>query len=121
MAQREALRAYAAAGLGPARLTPVPPRWMPAVLCVPDAVFARVAGRMLAIDPLARSSMWEDLEAGRATEVDHLNGEIVTLARRHATRAPANERLVALVRDAEAGGRREWSGEELLAELTRPS
>jgi 2-dehydropantoate 2-reductase len=119
-AQREALGAYAAAGVTPARLTPVPPRWMPALLGVPDAVFARLAGRMLAIDPLARSSMWEDLQAGRATEVDYLNGEIVTLARRHATRAPANERLVALVRDAEAGGRRDWAGEELLAELTRP-
>jgi 2-dehydropantoate 2-reductase len=119
-AQREALGVYAAAGVTPARLTPVPPRWMPALLGVPDAVFARLAGRMLAIDPLARSSMWEDLQAGRATEVDYLNGEIVTLARRHATRAPANERLVALVRDAEAGGRRDWAGEELLAELTRP-
>ncbi|HEU5128730.1 MAG TPA: 2-dehydropantoate 2-reductase [Glycomyces sp.] len=116
-AQREALTAFAAAGIAPARLTPLPPRWVPALLAAPDAVFTRAAARMLAIDPLARSSMWEDLEAGRATEVDHLNGEIVALARAHGTEAPVNERLVALVRDAEAGGRRDWTGAALLAEL----
>lgn len=118
LAQREALAAYAAAGLAPAKLTPLPPRWMPALLAMPDPVFVRVAGRMLAIDPLARSSMWEDLEAGRTTEVDYLNGEIVALARKHGMPAPVNQRLVALVRDAETSGRRDWSGDELLAELT---
>ncbi|MCW6003965.1 2-dehydropantoate 2-reductase [Micromonospora sp. CPCC 205371] len=118
LAQREALRAYAAAGLTPVKLTPLPPGWIPFLLDTPDALFARVAGRMLAIDPLARSSMWEDLEAGRTTEVDYLNGEVVALARRHGTQAPVNERLVALIRDAERGGGRDWSGEELLAELS---
>ncbi|MEH1123150.1 2-dehydropantoate 2-reductase [Micromonospora sp. CPCC 206061] len=117
MAQREALAAYAAAGLSPAKLTPLPPSWIPSLLTMPDAVFTRVAGRMLAVDPLARSSMWEDLEAGRTTEVDYLNGEIVALARGHGTLAPVNERLVSLVRDAEGGGRRNWTGEELLTEL----
>ncbi|WP_026923991.1 2-dehydropantoate 2-reductase [Glycomyces arizonensis] len=118
-AQREALAAFAAAGIAPARLTPLPPKWTPFLLGAPDAVFTRVAARMLAIDPLARSSMWEDLEAGRATEVDYLNGEIVAMARAHGTEAPVNERLAALVHDAEAGGRRDWTGEELLAELRR--
>ncbi|WP_282706762.1 ketopantoate reductase C-terminal domain-containing protein, partial [Glycomyces tenuis] len=118
-AQREALAAFAAAGIAPAKLTPLPPKWIPALLGTPDAVFTAAASRMLAIDPLARSSMWEDLEAGRTTEVDHLNGEIVSLARAHGTEAPVNERLVALVRDAESGGRRDWAGEDLLAELRR--
>lgn len=119
MAQREALAAFEAAGTVPARLTPLPPRWTPSLLGAPDAVFTRVAARMLAIDPLARSSMWDDLDAGRPTEVDYLNGEIVALARAHGTAAPANERLAALVHAAEAGGRRDWSGEDLLAELRR--
>jgi DNA-binding MarR family transcriptional regulator len=61
----------------------------------------------------------EITEAGRATEVDHLNGEIVALARAHGLRAPVNERLVALVHEAEGGERREWTGEDLLAELRR--
>lgn len=118
LAQAEALALLVAAGITPARLTPLPPTWIPAILRMPDFVFTRLAGRMLAIDPQARSSMWEDLEAGRTTEVDYLNGEIVRLAERLGRRAPVNARLVALVRAAETGGRREWPADALLAELT---
>jgi len=109
----------AAAGISVARLTPLPPTWIPSVLRLPDALFTRLAGRMLAIDPQARSSMWEDLEAGRATEVDYLNGEIVALATRLGRSAPVNARLVDLVHAAERGGQRTWRGTELLAELER--
>lgn len=118
LAQAEALALLDAAGITPARLTPLPPSWIPTVLRLPDFVFTRLAGRMLAIDPQARSSMWEDLEAGRRTEVDYLNGEIVRLAERLGRRAPVNARLVALVRDAENGGRRTWPAAALLGELT---
>lgn len=118
LAQAEALDLLAAAGISPARLTPLPPGWIPSLLRLPDFVFTRLAGRMLAIDPQARSSMWEDLEAGRPTEVDYLNGEIVRLAARLGRRAPVNARLVALVQDAERGGRREWPAAALLAALT---
>ena len=61
--------------------------------------------------------MWEDLQAGRATEIDWLNGEVVRLAASLGRTAPVNGRLVALVREAEKGGRRDWKGEELLREL----
>jgi 2-dehydropantoate 2-reductase len=118
LAQREALAAYAAEGLTPVRATPLPPRWMPTLLNFPDALFTRVAARMLAVDPLARSSMWDDLDAERPTEVDYLNGEIVVMARRRNLPAPVNARLVELVHEAETGGRRDWSGPELLAEVT---
>jgi 2-dehydropantoate 2-reductase len=117
LAQAEALALLAAAAITPAKLTPLPPRWIPWALRLPDFVFGRVAGRMLAIDPQARSSMWEDLQAGRRTEVDHLNGEIVRLAERLGRQAPVNARLVALVHEAENGGRRAWSGAALLREL----
>jgi 2-dehydropantoate 2-reductase len=119
LVQREALDLLTKAGIAPARLTPLPPGWIPSVLRLPDFLFTRLAARMLAIDPLARSSMWEDLEAGRRTEVDYLNGEIVRLAARLGTTVPVNARLIALVRDAEEGGRRTWSGPALLDELTR--
>jgi len=95
----------------------VPANWIPCVLALPDALFRLVAAGMLAIDPLARSSMWEDLQARRATEVDWINGEIVRLAERLGRAAPVNARLVALVHAAEQGGRRRWSGAELLAAL----
>lgn len=117
LAQRETLYLMRRAGLHPARPTPLPAGWLPSLLSLPDAVFRRVANRMFAIDPLARSSMWEDLEAGRPTEVDWLNGEVMRLAEQLGEAAPVNARLRDLVREAERGGRRDWRGEELLAEL----
>ncbi|GAB3228207.1 2-dehydropantoate 2-reductase [Glycomyces halotolerans] len=116
-ALREALDVYAAAGIEPARLTALPPEWMPALLTLPDAIFTRVSGRILAIDPTARSSMSDDLEAERPTEVDYLNGEIVALANLSGREAPVNQRLVDLVHVTETRGRRPWTGAELLAYL----
>ncbi|MCB1607386.1 MAG: 2-dehydropantoate 2-reductase [Xanthomonadales bacterium] len=117
LAQSEALGLLDLAGIRPAKLTAVPARWVPRVLNLPDWLFARVANRMLEIDPLARSSMWEDLVAGRVTEVDWINGEIVRLAERLGRQAPVNAKLMALIREAEAGGARDWSGSALLAAL----
>ncbi len=116
MAQQEGLDLLDAAGIRPAKLK-LPPRLIPKLLVVPDLVFRLLAGRMIAIDPLARSSMWEDLQAGRATEIDWLNGEVVKLAASLNRAAPVNGRLVALVLEAEKGGKRDWKGEELLKEL----
>lgn len=61
--------------------------------------------------------MQDDLGAGRVTEVDWLNGEIVRLARSHRVDAPVNERLVELVHAAERGGETQWSADALLAQL----
>ncbi|WP_416874841.1 2-dehydropantoate 2-reductase [Kitasatospora sp. SC0581] len=118
--QREALAAFRAAGVTPARLGPVPPGLMPWVLGLPDALFQRLAGASLRIDATARSSMWEDLQRGRPTEIDSLQGEIVALAERHGLTAPANARLITLVRRAEAAAPAAtpaWTGPALLAQL----
>lgn len=117
LAQAEALDVLARANKRPARLTPLPPEWIPSLLGVPDLLFEVLGRKTLAIDPVARSSMWEDLARGRVTEVDYINGEIVRLASDLGRQAPVNARLVALIRAAEGGGRRRWSGPELLAEL----
>lgn len=119
LAQREAYETFRAAGASLARLTPLPPGLIPRLLVMPDRVYAAVAAPTLAIDPIARSSMWEDLEAGRTTEIDWINGEVVRLAESLGRSAPVNARLVTLVRAAEAGGRRAWSGDDLLADLRR--
>jgi 2-dehydropantoate 2-reductase len=116
LAQAEALALLAQAGIQPARLTPLPAGWIPALLRLPDVLFARLARKMLAIDPLARSSMADDLAAGRPTEVDWINGEVVKLAERLGRKAPANAHLTSLVKAAEMG-ETNWSGEALLAEL----
>ncbi|GGR88840.1 2-dehydropantoate 2-reductase [Streptomyces aureoverticillatus] len=117
LCQREALAAYRAAGVTPARLGPTAPGITPYVLGLPDAVFRRVAAASLKIDARARSSMWEDLQRGRPTEIDSLQGEIVALAAAHGQSAPANARLVALVHAAESTPRT-WTGPELYAELS---
>lgn len=60
--------------------------------------FARARNGLL---PGSYPSMVADVEAGRATEVNQLNGEIVALAKRHQRAAPHNEKLVQLVRGFE--------------------
>ncbi len=100
----EALRVIKAANVGLARIEGVHPRMVPMILRLPDPVFWLVAGRMLAIDPAARSSMWEDLERRRATEVDYLQGAILDLAARRGVAAPLTQRIAALVKDAERAG-----------------
>jgi 2-dehydropantoate 2-reductase len=117
-AQAETLGLLDAEGIEPARLLPVPMHRFPAILRLPDFLFRRVAAKMLAIDPLARTSMWEDLEAGRPTEIDYLNGEVVRLADSLGRPAPVNSKLVELIRAAETD-RRAWSGPDLLRELQR--
>jgi hypothetical protein len=47
-----------------------PVRLDAALLRLPDAVFAMLLGSTMKIDPEARSSMWEDLQRRRRTEID---------------------------------------------------
>ena len=115
-AQTETLALLDAAGITPAKLLEVPVHRFPAILRLPDFLFRRLAAKMLAVDPLARTSMWEDLEAGRTTEIDYLNGEVVRLAESLHRTAPVNAKLVELIREAETN-RRPWSGPDLLREL----
>ncbi|SFP82602.1 2-dehydropantoate 2-reductase [Mesorhizobium sp. NFR06] len=101
----EALAAMKAAAVAPARITGLPPSLLPKVLRLPDWLFGLLARRMLAIDAQARSSMWDDLKRGRPTEIDELQGAVIRLARQTGTPTPINERVMALVRQAEAGKR----------------
>jgi 2-dehydropantoate 2-reductase len=98
----EGLAVLRAAGIRPTRIEGVPPSAIPRILRLPDWLFKRVARRMLAIDPDARSSMWEDLGARRPTEIDHLQGAILTLAGNVRMRVPLTQRIVDLVKAAEA-------------------
>jgi 2-dehydropantoate 2-reductase len=114
---REGMNAMRAAGIEPGQATRLPTRLIPAILSLPDGLFRVVAKRMLAIDPAAHSSMAEDLDRGRRTEIDHLCGAIVRLGDAHGVATPSNRRMIELVHAAEAGGRRAYQAAELLAAL----
>ena len=113
----EALTVLRAAGIRPARIAGVRPQLLSVLLRLPDVVFKRVAAALLKIDPEARSSMWQDLQAGRLTEVDYLNGAIVRLAESLTRDAPANRRITALVHAAEQDGVQPLSGAALYRAL----
>ena len=100
----EGLAAQAAAGITPRRLGKMMPRLAPRVLPLPNWLFFRISAAMLRIDPEARSSMWSDLDRGSKTEIELLNGEIAALGRKHGVPTPRNDRIIALIREAEAAG-----------------
>ncbi|NMN98718.1 2-dehydropantoate 2-reductase [Antrihabitans stalactiti] len=117
LAQAEALELLKLDGIAPTPMTSVPYGAMIRLLKLPNMAFTRLAGKVLQIDPLARSSMWDDLELGRKTEIDWLCGEVVRLGEKLGRHAPVNSRLMDLIHVAERGGRRQWSGAELLRTL----
>ena len=101
----EGLAAVRAEGIVPVSPTPLPSGWMPHLLRLPDALFGMLLGRTMKIDPEARSSMWEDLQRGRRTEIDYLQGVITEIADRRGLQAPPSRRITALIRKAEADGK----------------
>jgi 2-dehydropantoate 2-reductase len=118
----EAIGVLRAAHQPTARLVPLPVRFFPFVLRLPSLLLRIVASAQVKIDPEARSSMWEDLSRGRATEVEQLNGEIVRLAASCGAKAPLNARMVALVHEAEqrGAGSPKLGADELWSRLTAP-
>ncbi|MCH7335115.1 2-dehydropantoate 2-reductase [Acinetobacter sp. NIPH 2699] len=118
MAQIEALNLLKKAKIKPAQLTPIPAQFIPTILKLPNTVFKIVSKKMLAIDPLARSSMADDLIAGRKTEVDWINGEVLNLAKQLKRQAPINEMLVQLIKQAESNSTPiAWSAQALKNKL----
>ena len=97
----ETLTVLKAAEISPAKFSPVAPQIVPHILRLPNLVFTRIAKAMLTIDPQARSSMQDDLMAGRLTEIDALQGEVLRLAGQHGLTCPTIERVTKAIRAAE--------------------
>lgn len=114
---QETLRILKLAGIQPAKISRAPPAMLPVLLRMPNFIFKRAAASMLKIDETARSSMWEDLQMQRQTEVDYLNGAVINLAQSVGTKAPVNSRMVALIKKAEAGAYSPQNGQQLLSDL----
>jgi 2-dehydropantoate 2-reductase len=109
--QAEALAALDAAGITPAQVASAAPRVLPHILRLPNWLFTRLAARLLRIDASARSSMWDDLQQGRGTEIDDLSGAVVRLAARHGLTAPRNAAITELVTAHRPG--QSWTGDAL--------
>lgn len=91
---REGLAILHGSGVSIARIGKLPPRFIANMLPLPDAIVLRVAKSMISIDPGARSSTLQDLERGRPTEIDALNGELVRLAEQHRLACPIHRWIV---------------------------
>lgn len=100
----ETLHVLKAAEITPYSALPIPPNFQPHLMRLPTPIFKILAARMLKIDPLARSSMWEDLQQGRMTEIDELQGAVLALAERVGQSAPICARVSDLVKQAEQAG-----------------
>ncbi|MCA9629015.1 MAG: 2-dehydropantoate 2-reductase [Myxococcales bacterium] len=97
----EGLDVFRRTGLRPAKVVALPPGLIVKALPLPDAVFLRIAKSLVKIDPRAKSSTLQDLERGRRTEIDDLNGEVVDRARSAGLAAPANQVIVDVIRELE--------------------
>lgn len=97
----EALAVMAASHIKAKPINGVKLQLVPWILQIPNPLFSVVARKMLQIDPEARSSMWEDLQLVRLTEIAEFQGEIVKLAESIGVNAPISSRIVHLIRDAE--------------------
>jgi len=65
----------------------------------PEELFDYAARKEVAYDH--KPSMLQDVEAGRETEIDFLNGAVVSFGERHGVDAPLNRALTALVKGLE--------------------
>lgn len=115
----ELVRLLKKKGIKPVALNGLPPSVSSYMLKLPDFLFKIIAKKQLQIDPLARSSMWEDLESGKTTEIDFLNGAVVRLAKELGESAPVSSRLIELIRDAERSGKKSpgLSADQLLQKM----
>ena len=102
---REGLELLKQAEIEPVAAGPVPLSRLVRIIGAPDWLFNRFFLKRWKIDAKARSSMADDLAAGRKSEVDYINGELVNLAERLQRDAPVNRAIVELVRKAEEGAK----------------
>ena len=95
------------------KIAAIPGRWMPTLMTLPDPIYLAIAQSTLAIDPTARTSMWWDLDNGVKTEIDFINGAVSRLGKELGIPTPANDALIALVKEVESGTKkRDWSAQQ---------
>lgn len=111
----EALNIVKEAGVNVTPFGKATPEKMIKVLRLPNFLYLLIMDRIIRIDDSARSSMLDDLESGRVSEIDYLQGEIVSLAHRTNQLAPINQQILTQVNTAFSNGiSPKLNGDELL-------
>jgi len=100
---RELLSVTNALNLDLPKVSAVHGKHIPTIMSLPNFIFKRLAQKMLAIDPKARTSMWQDLNDERLTEVDFINGAISNNAQKLKLRTPYNDAITSLIKSVECG------------------
>lgn len=130
LAQRDYRRALAlcveegiavarAGGVEPSAFNGRAPSQLLKTLRFPNWLYFLVMQLIVKIDAKARSSMLDDLQAGRASEIDYLQGEIVSAAKAAGMAAPYNAKILKMTKVAFAAGQSpNMSGADILAALT---
>lgn len=117
---RELLAVTKARNISLPKLTAVPALWLPGLSSLPTAIFRLLANKMLNIDPNVRTSMWWDIENGKRTEIDYLNGAVVDYAEELGLSVPVNKKIIALIKQLEQNTeerRPSYSDKELVSLL----
>lgn len=110
----EALGVVRGAGIEPAAFGKADAAKMIKVLRLPNFIYKIIMNKIVKIDAAARSSMLDDLEMGRLSEIDYLQGEIVSLAKKTGQAAPYNEAVYHFVQKAfSVGASPKMSGTEI--------
>ena len=118
MVIEEGLGVVQGANIEPADFGKASHRKMIKVLRLPNSIYKIIMNKIVKIDAAARSSMLDDLEIGRVSEIDYLQGEIVRLADKTGQSAPYNKIIYDMVGDAFAKGESpKFTGREILARL----
>ncbi|MEE9347981.1 MAG: 2-dehydropantoate 2-reductase [Robiginitomaculum sp.] len=101
----ETLSVLKAANITPAQIGKAAPDKLSKLLRLPNFLYQPIMNRILKIDAKARSSMWEDLQRGRPTEIDFINGAVVKLGKSLRHPVPINSQITTLIHEAFENGR----------------
>lgn len=116
-AMQEWLDVCQALQIQPKRMTLMPNRWLPSLLRLPTPIFRWLAAGMLRVDAHARSSMWDDIQAKRRTEIMYLNGAVIRLGIQTGIATPVNAAIVELIKHLEHGDLMPFTPEQLAIRL----
>ena len=114
----EGLGVAQGAGIEPAAFGKADAAKMIKVLRLPNVIYKIIMNKIVKIDAAARSSMLDDLEMGRVSEINYLQGEIVRLAEKTGQAAPYNKIILQVVNEAFSKGQSpKLSGREIYSRL----